>query len=88
MKTQLISLIIFTTMIIVACSPMAVTEDVSRPVTEEVSDTAVKDAVEESNKGVKVEGCSEITFSSDIWLVIRKYALNAHGGKDGVFLES
>ncbi len=64
------------------------TDDVSPPVSEEVLDTAVEDAVEESNKEAVVEYDSEISFSSDIWPVIEKYTLNAHGGKGGVVLES
>ena len=48
------------------------TDDVSPPVSEEVLDTAVEDAVEESNKEAVVEYDSEISFSSDIWPVIEK----------------
>ena len=31
---------------------------------------------------------AEVSFSGDIWPIIDQYALNAHGGKGGVFLES
>ena len=30
----------------------------------------------------------EVSFSADVWPIIEKYALDAHGGKGGVFLES
>jgi len=63
-------------------------DDVSLPVSEEVLDTAVEDTVEESNKETVVEYGLEICFCSDIWPVKEKYALNAHGGKGRVFLQS
>lgn len=31
---------------------------------------------------------SEVSFSQDVWPIIEEYALAAHGGKGGVFLES
>jgi hypothetical protein len=30
----------------------------------------------------------EVSFSEDVWPILEKYALTAHGGKGGVFLES
>jgi hypothetical protein len=31
---------------------------------------------------------AEVSFSKDIWPVVQKFALPAHGGRGGVFLES
>ena len=53
---------------------------------EESSD---EEAMEkESHDDDAMEAKTEVSFSMDIWPVIEKFALNAHGGSGGIFLES
>ena len=89
-KTILISIIFAA--FLAACAPAqpAAEVEVPAPMEEEmepVSDEAAP--VEEADVPADAPGTTkEVSFSADVWPIIEKYALNAHGGKGGVFLES
>ena len=95
MKVKIFSLIIGASILMAACAPAAVVEE---PVAEPEINVAVEEeqAMEDESAMVEEEQAmedesamvAEVSFSGDIWLIIEQYALNAHGGKGGVFLES
>jgi hypothetical protein len=80
MKRKTLSLILFAALLISACAPAAVAEEADVM----VEDTAMEDESGEADGAME----GEVSFSADIWPVIEEYALNAHGGKGGIFLES
>ena len=48
-----------------------------------------KDAAMEADVAMEDNAMmTEVSFNQDVWPIIEEYALNAHGGKGGVFLES
>lgn len=93
MKTKIIFPVMFLILAftLVACAPAAVP-----PVAEAV--TSAPAAAQPTNIPVQPtsmpaqpsaeSAAAEISFSKDVWPIIEKYALVAHGGKGGVFLES
>lgn len=101
MKSGLILLIM--AMLMVACSsPAPAAEPVMEKeavVDEEVmveSEPAVmeEEAAMDATAAMEDDAHSddammaEVSFIQDVWPIIEEYALNAHGGKGGVFLES
>jgi hypothetical protein len=92
MKKKTILMSIIFAAILAACAPAqpsvevadsAVLEEEMAPVVEEAA------PVEEADVPSDAEGVTgEVSFSADVWPIIEQYALNAHGGKGGVFLES
>lgn len=95
MKSGLILLIM--AMLMVACSsPAPAAEPVMEKeavVDEEVmveSEPAVmeEEAAMEDDAHSDDAMMAEVSFIQDVWPIIEEYALNAHGGKGGVFLES
>lgn len=66
-----------------ACAPAAVA-----PVAEATTSATL--AAQPTTAPVQptvMSAAVEISFSKDVWPIIEKYALAAHGGKGGVFLE-
>jgi hypothetical protein len=53
----------------------------------ESEDAAMEDTAMEE-PGMDESMAAEVSFSADVWPIIEEYALDAHGGKGGVFLES
>lgn len=92
MKIKLITLIAIFGLVLSACAPTAVEEPLTESVEQVMEKVEEADPVTES---LPVESAdpaestmSEVSFSNDIWPVIEKFALEAHGGKGGVFLEN
>ena len=96
MKSKGIFFAVISALLIAACSPPSpAAEVVSEPVVEEVMEEE-----EQKEEAVPVENeteeeiessdamMTEVSFSQDVWPILEKYALAAHGGKGGVFLES
>ncbi len=52
------------------------------------SDDAPADDAEAEDAEAEMEATSEVSFSADVWPIIEEYALDAHGGKGGIFLEN
>lgn len=88
MISKNISILILSALLAVACSPPSVVEEISAPVVEEVADPVAEVEVEESAENTTAGESQTVSFSADIWPTIEQYALDAHGGKGGVFLES
>ena len=101
MKNKFGLILLITALALAACSPAVAVEEtvMEEPAVEEVmqsdtmeNDAAAADAVEEEvmveETTVEDAMVDEVSFSTDVWPIIEEYALNAHGGKGGVFLES
>ena len=101
MIKKLSGLSILFAFLIAACSPTDVVVETSAADSEEVmaiedsSDEAM-DGEEHADEPVVVDEQSDdldaapvaISFSADVWPIIEMYALNAHGGNGGIFLEN
>ena len=93
MKTKIYTLLIVTGLLLAACAPVSVIE--AEPVVTEQATEAVA-AAEPTAEMVPAATeapteevmAAEVSYSKDIWPVIESFALKAHGGKGGVFLES
>ena len=91
MKTKLNILLIVGGLLLAACAPAAVME--AEPVVaEQASEAAMapEPTAETAPSAMPNEAAMapEVSFSRDIWPVIESFALKAHGGTGGVFLES
>jgi len=88
MKTKFFSLLVLTGLFLAACAPAAVKQAEPAPaVVVEAAPTTVP--VPAATKAPAAEAIpAQVSYSKDIWPVIEKYALSAHGGKGGIFLES
>ncbi|MDO9545363.1 MAG: c-type cytochrome domain-containing protein [Pelolinea sp.] len=57
-----------------------------------MEESAAKPTLEESKSTEEPASTNdvivEVSFSQDVWPILEKYAVTAHGGKGGVFLES
>jgi hypothetical protein len=77
-----------------ACAPSpVVVEEQAMEIEDAAPETAVEEPVLEEAEAVEssmeeMEEKTEVSFSADVWPIIEKYAVEAHGGKGGVFLES
>lgn len=83
MKIWLFSLLVVSGLLLVACTPAAV-ENIAAPAAETAPTADVAPA---ATTHAQVPAVAEVSFSKDIWPILEKYALAAHGGKGGVFLE-
>jgi hypothetical protein len=96
MKSKILFIAVISALLIAACtSPPPAAEAVSVPEVEEVMEeeeqmeeaVPAESEVEEESESSDV-AMEEVSFSQDVWPILEKYALAAHGGKGGVFLES
>lgn len=86
MKTKIYTLLIVTGLFLGACAPAAVIKPEPSPViVMEVKPTSEPVPTSAPTEEVMA---AEVSFSKDIWPVIESFALKAHGGTGGVFLES
>jgi len=94
MKYRLFLLTVTGAFLIAACSPaISGTENTAAEVIVEVpeidiEETAPKEAEPTQGSPSPESNIVEVSFSQDVWPILGKYALAAHGGKGGVFLES
>jgi hypothetical protein len=91
MKTKIYTLLIVGGLFLAACAPAPVME--AEPVVAEQPTEAVvapEPTADSADAAAPTEAvmAAEVSFSKDIWPVIESFALKAHGGKGGVFLES
>jgi len=90
MKVRIITLLIAGALAVAACAPAAV----EAPAVEaaEPAEAVMPEALAEEPMAEEAPAdaahASEVSFSADIWPVIEQFALEAHGGSGGVFLES
>jgi hypothetical protein len=89
MKTKLL-LILLAGLILASCSPAAV--KTNTPVVIALTATAVIQPTIQAplptTASSQAPAVSEVSFSKDIWPVLEKFAVKAHGVKGGVSLES
>jgi len=99
MKKKIFALLFAGVLILAACTPATEVVEEAPAVAEEEAmekedDAAMEESSdegameEEAQDDAAMEAKTEVSFSMDIWPVIEKYALNAHGGSGGIFLES
>lgn len=90
MKLKVLLIALISVMVLAACAPAAVEEGIVEAPQEPAAPEAVAPLTEEATPAVEPEMQSgeEVSFSQDIWPVIEEFALAAHGGRGGVFLES
>lgn len=93
MKNKSLALLIAGILVLSACAPAVAEEAAAPEVMKEEAALAEEPAVEEATPVEAAPAttdamAAEISFSADIWPVIEQFALAAHGGKGGVFLES
>ena len=86
MKYRLFLIILAGTLLIAACSPT--TSGVEEPAGEVVVETPEAELEPALDLPSIDSDMLEVGFSLDVWPILEKYALTAHGGKGGVFLES
>ena len=94
MKKRLFLLIFASVFLLAACSPdtsvveeSVVESEVAAP--EIPAEESVSEEAEPAEEPTgKTEEMAEVSFSEDVWPILEKFALAAHGGKGGVFLES
>ena len=86
MKYRLFLLTVTGALLIAACSPT--TYGVEEPAGEVVVETPEAELESALDSQFIDEDMVEVSFSEDVWPILEKYALTAHGGKGGVFLES
>jgi hypothetical protein len=88
MKIRFFTLLVMTGLFLAACAPAAVIEPEPSPViVMEVTPTTEQVPAATETPAAEVMA-AEVSFSKDVWPVIEKFALKAHGGTGGVFLES
>jgi hypothetical protein len=87
MKSRILLISFFGILLLAAFAPAAVDETVVEAPVEEAAPPVEMPDVEEAAP-VQEAAAGEVSFSRDIWPVIEEFALEAHGGSGGVFLES
>jgi hypothetical protein len=99
MNKKIIIISVLLTMVLAACAPAQPAVEVEEPaVMEEQPKVAAEDtaseeasadeAAEQEAEPAMAESAAEVSFSADVWPIIEEYALDAHGGNGGVFLEN
>jgi len=94
MKYRLLLIILTGTLVIAACSTTTsrVEEQAAKTVVEtpeiEVDENASEEVELAQDSPSIDDDMVEVSFSQDVWPILEKYALAAHGGKGGIFLES
>ena len=98
MNKKIIALLLAGMLVIAACTPApevaeeapAVSEDAAMEKDDEamMEESSDEGAMEKDDEAMMEEHSGEVSFANDIWPVIEKYALSAHGGSGGIFLES
>lgn len=91
MKNKIIMLMVAGLLALSACAPAVVEEDAAPEVMEEMpmdDEAPAEAAPAEAAPADSGDMIAEVSFSGDIWPVIEQFAVSAHGGEGGVFLES
>ncbi len=94
MKYRLFLLTIVGVFLIAACSPTISSgeepaADVVVEAPEIEAEEAISDEMDSDMGGPSTDSITEeVSFSQEVWPIFEKYALTAHGGKGGVFLEN
>jgi len=84
MKNRFFMVMVAVALVIAACSTAPSTTETT-PTQSTVNETVSVGQTEPTSAAVSQ---TEVSFNKDVWPIIEQYALAAHGGKGGVFLES
>jgi len=87
MKNKFLLVFIINLMLLVSCAPVTKVETVTEQIEQDETSQLLEGIITEEQLD-ETEVAVEVSFSGDIWPVIKEFALEAHGGKGGVFLES
>ena len=94
MKYRLLLISLAGVLLIAACAPTTSSvEDLTAEAVVETHEIDVDEIASEEEES-ELDSPSidsdnlEVSFSQDVWPILEKYAVVAHGGKGGVFLES
>jgi len=98
MKKKTLILSVLIPLVIAACAPAqpAVDSELAEPMEAEMEDLPQESDSESMEESEVEEAVAEdtapetqtVSFATDVWPIIEEYALNAHGGKGGIFLEN
>lgn len=95
MKIKISGLIILGALLLGACASAAPETANAAPAVEAATAPAVVEQPAQENMDASEamaaapgDAAATVSFSMDVWPILEKYALAAHGGKGGVFLES
>jgi hypothetical protein len=89
MKIKLLTLILMLGLILAACVPAVTNAPAPAVVMETVPTVGIMPTVPAATEAPTLEPTAVgVSFSKDIWPVLEKFALSAHGGKGGIYLES
>jgi len=94
MKLKSLVVLLAAALIVAACAPATPVAEPALAEEEVMAENAPEsemeavEAAESAEMETAAEVMTEVSFSQDVWPIIEKYALAAHGGKGGVFLES
>lgn len=91
-KISILSLVMI--LLLVACSPAEQVVESAEPevmeeaVMEEADEAMVEESHDDEAMMEDEDHAVAVSFQGDVWPIIEEYALNAHGGKGGIFLEN
>jgi len=94
MKSKSLIVMLAAMLLISACAPAAPAAEPALAEEEMMAESAPESEMEADEAANITEMDSaedmtaEVSFSQDVWPIFEEYALAAHGGKGGVFLES
>jgi hypothetical protein len=83
MKVKNLTVMLLAVFVIAACAPAVEAEPTTGVKENNVAPEIVSDVEEDDPEII-----AEASFINDIWPVIEEFALDAHGGEGGVFLEN
>ncbi len=87
MKVKNSAILIIAGLLLAACASGAPAAEATAPAVVEET-TVVEDAAAVEEAATVDVSAETVSFSQDVWPILEKYALAAHGGKGGVYLES
>jgi len=67
---------------------MVESEDSETEAMEESESEAMEESETTDETTAEESTAAEVSFSADVWPIIEEYALSAHGGNGGIFLEN
>ena len=94
MKYRLFLLSIVSVFLVAACSPtISSGEEPAADVFVEAPEIEAEEVISDEmdsdmDTPLTDSDMEEVSFSQEVWPIFEKYALTAHGGKGGVFLEN
>lgn len=88
MKMKLFILLVLTGLLVAACGPAVAVEAKPTPAVAVEAASTVAAELTTTDVPANESAAAEVSFSKDIWPVMEQFAVSAHGGRGGIFLES